>query len=109
MVSGTLCCSVVAMMKTTRGGGSSIVLSSALNELFESMWTSSMMKILYRSRAGENPMLPMITSRTFSTCVFEAASISCTSIERLSEISTQEGQAVGSSERQGCEVGFGDL
>jgi len=43
---GTLCSSVVAMMKTTRGGGSSTVLSNALNDEVESMWTSSMMNIL---------------------------------------------------------------
>ena len=46
MVSGILCSSVVAIMKTTWGGGSSTDLSKALNELFDSMCTSSMMKIL---------------------------------------------------------------
>jgi DNA polymerase-3 subunit gamma/tau len=50
-----------------------------------------------------------IASRTLSTPVFEAASISCTSIERLSVISRQDGHCVGSSERQGAGVGCGDL
>ena len=38
--------SVVAIMNTTRSGGSSTVFKSALKEWFESMCTSSMMKIL---------------------------------------------------------------
>ena len=37
MVAGTFCSSVVAKMKMTYGGGSSMVLSSALNALVESM------------------------------------------------------------------------
>ena len=51
-VSGIFESSVVAIMKMTCGGGSSIDFSSALNEWFESWWTSSMMKTLYRSRTG---------------------------------------------------------
>ncbi len=43
MVAGTLWTSVVAKMNTTYGGGSSMVFSSALKALLESMWTSSMM------------------------------------------------------------------
>ena len=52
MVAGILWYSVVARMNTTWGGGSSSVFSSALKASGVSMWTSSMMKILYRSRAG---------------------------------------------------------
>jgi hypothetical protein len=51
------------------------------------------------------PMLLMMTSRVFSTCVFDAASISSTSIERPSAISRQEGQASSSVARQGVGVG----
>jgi hypothetical protein len=47
----------------------------------------------------------MIVSRTLSTPVCEAASISCTSIERLSEISRHEDKRPGSSVRQGVAVG----
>ena len=46
-------------------------------------------------------MLSMIVSRTLSTPVCEAASISSTSIERLSAISLHEGQASGSSGDRG--------
>ena len=52
MVSGILWYSVVAKMNFTRGGGSSSVFRSALNAPVESMWTSSMIQILKRSRAG---------------------------------------------------------
>ena len=47
--------SVVAIMNLTYGGGSSIDFSSASNACFESRWTSSMMKILKRSRIGAMP------------------------------------------------------
>ena len=50
MVGGTLSISVVAIMKTTCGGGSSIDLSRASKDCGDSRWTSSMMKILWRSR-----------------------------------------------------------
>jgi len=46
MVAGNLWRSVVAMMKTTCEGGSSRIFKRALNAEVESMWTSSMMKIL---------------------------------------------------------------
>ncbi|MEZ5291870.1 MAG: hypothetical protein R2745_12355 [Vicinamibacterales bacterium] len=45
-VSGILCSSVVAIMNTTCGGGSSIDFRSALNDEFDSMWTSSIRKTL---------------------------------------------------------------
>ena len=51
----------------------------------------------------------MMVSRTLSTPVFEAASISCTSMERPSAISRHEGQASSSVERQGVGVGRSDL
>src|SRR5438309_9288242 len=109
IVSGTLCSSVVAMMKTTFGGGSSIVLSNALNALSDNMCISSMMKTLKRSRAGLMPMFVIMTSRTLSMPVFEAASISSTSIERPSAISRQEAQAVSSVVAQGVAVGLSTL
>ncbi len=43
MVAGIFCGSVVQSTKTTWLGGSSRVLSSALNAVVVSMWTSSMM------------------------------------------------------------------
>ena len=92
IVSGTFSRFVVARIKTTRGGGSSIVLSKALKAGVESMWTSSMMNILWRSRAGAIVIELMMTSRTFSTPVFDAASISSTSIDREATISLQESQ-----------------
>ena len=52
MVTGTLCTSVVAKMNFTCGGGSSSVFRNAFHAAFESMCTSSTMKILKRSRAG---------------------------------------------------------
>jgi hypothetical protein len=79
IVGSTFSGSVVARMNFTCGGGSSSVLSSALNALFESMCTSSMMYTLKRERAGRNWAL-LIRSRTLSTPVFDAASISMTSM-----------------------------
>ena len=51
-VTGTLWTSVVAKMNFTCGGGSSRVLRNAFHAFCESMWTSSTMKILKRSRCG---------------------------------------------------------
>ena len=91
MVSGNLRSSVVARTKITCSGGSSSVLRRALNALVESMWTSSMMKILYFDLVGRNCALSMIFSRTLSTPVWLAASISSTSIDLDALISSQEG------------------
>ncbi len=63
-----------------------------------------MIKTLYRSRAGLKLILSMIVSRTSSMPVCEAASISSTSIERLSDISRHEGQASGASGAGGVAV-----
>jgi hypothetical protein len=52
IVSGILWYSVVAKMNFTRGGGSSSVFRSALKAPVDNMWTSSMIQILKRSRAG---------------------------------------------------------
>ncbi len=100
IVSGIFCSSVVAIMNTTYGGGSSIDFRSAANDPFESWCTSSMMKILYRSRAGGIDRPEMMTSRTLSTPVCVAASISRTSMSRPAAISTHashapHGSAVG--------------
>ena len=102
IVSGILSSRVVAMMKTTCGGGSSTDFSRALNELDESWCTSSMMKILWRSRTGAMDSPEMITSRTLSTWVWVAASISSTSMSRPSATSrhtshSPHGSAVGPS------------
>ena len=69
MVTGTACSSVVAIMNFTYGGGSSIDFSSASNAFFDRRWTSSMMKILNRSRIGAIDSGSTMTSRTASTPV----------------------------------------
>ena len=65
-MTGTLWTSVVAKMNFTCGGGSSSVFRNALNAAFESMWTSSTMKILKRSRGGRYCAFSR-SSRTSST------------------------------------------
>src|SRR5204862_3571134 len=72
------------------GGGSSKIFRRALNADVDSMWTSSMMKILYRLRAAAYFALSR-SSRMLSTPVLEAASISKTSIDFPNVISSQEG------------------
>ncbi len=52
MVIGTLWLSVVAKMNFTWAGGSSRVFRNALKAPVDSMWTSSTMTTLKRSRAG---------------------------------------------------------
>ena len=99
MVSGTRWTSVVASTNFTCSGGSSSVFSRALKAPCESMWTSSTTKTLNRSRAGRY-FTPSTMSRTLSTPLLEAASISTTSTARPSAISTQgvqtpHGSAVG--------------
>ena len=99
IVSRTLWGSVVAKIKITFFGGSSKVFKSALKASFESMWTSSMIKILY---------LPLIGAywtwaiKSFASWIprFEAASISITSSPVAFVISTQlahfwQGSSVG--------------
>ena len=98
-VTGTLRISVVANTNFTCGGGSSKVLSSALKALRDSMWTSSTMNTRARACIGRNRVASMI-SRTSSTPVLLAASISVTSGCRSARIATQfghtpHGSAVG--------------
>ena len=80
MVAGILCTSVVANMKAACGGGSSSVFKSALKAAVESMCTSSMMYILYLPRVGTYLTLSR-SSRTLSTPVLDAPSISKTSTD----------------------------
>src|SRR5438093_9953261 len=75
-------------MNFTCGGGSSRVFRSALKECCDSMWTSSMMKILKRLRMGWCATVAN-RSRILSTCVCDAPSISSTSNARPSAISRQ--------------------
>src|SRR3989344_4657283 len=63
----------------TCAGGSSKVLSNAAKALFESMCTSSIMNTLYLLECGEKRIFSIMCSRTLSTPVCEAASISTTS------------------------------
>jgi hypothetical protein len=72
-----LCGSVVASTKTTWGGGSSSVLSSAFDAATDNMWTSSRMYTFVRP--GEPRATRLISSRTASTPLLEAASSSCRS------------------------------
>ena len=65
----------MANMNTTCSGGSSSVFNSALKAEPESMWTSSMMNTRYFSCRGANWAWEM-RSRTFSTLLLLAASIS---------------------------------
>ena len=76
MVGSILCFSVVAKMKITCAGGSSNVLRKALKAAVESIWTSSITYIFFFNDIGWYPAWSIITSRTLSTHVFEAASIS---------------------------------
>src|SRR5207249_11261475 len=99
MVWGILCASVVAKTKTTWAGGSSNVLSRALNAAVDSMWTSSMMYTRYRPYAGAVLTVSRI-SRTSSTLLLDAPSISITSNDIPAPISRQLAHA-----RQGVGVG----
>ena len=90
-VIGTLRSSVVAKTNLTCGGGSSSVFSNALNACRLSMWTSSMMKTLVRACMGRKRVASMI-SRTSSTPVRLAASISVTSGWRSARMPMQFGQ-----------------
>ena len=79
IVAGSFCGSVVASMNTTYSGGSSRVLSSALNASVESICTSSIIYIFFLPIAGGYFTLSR-SSLIFSTPLFDAASISMTSI-----------------------------
>ena len=75
MVGMILCFSVVARINIAYDGGSSSVFRNALNAFDESMWTSSIIKTLYR------PVVGGISTwstrlRISSTPLFEAASSS---------------------------------
>ena len=88
MVASTLSPSVVANTKRTCGGGSSRVFSSAFHAALESMWHSSMMKILNLDDVGLNCTASTI-GLTSSTLLCEAASSSVTSSDRPPAISWQ--------------------
>jgi hypothetical protein len=78
MVPITLSGSVVANTNFTCGGGSSTIFSRALKPWLETMWASSRMNTLYRSRAGAK-VARSRSSRASSTPPWLAASISTTS------------------------------
>src|SRR4030066_395296 len=91
-------------MNRTCAGGSSRVLSRALKAAVESMCTSSTMYTLERPSDGEKLILSR-RSRTSSTLVFEAASISIRSRKRPSLTASHgwhrlQGRSAGSSARQ---------
>ena len=88
IVASTLSPSVVAKMNRTCGGGSSSVLRRAFQAAMESMWHSSIMKILYFDETGLN-WTDSIIGRTSSTLLCDAASSSTTSKERPAAISSQ--------------------
>ena len=76
----TLSGSVVAKTNFTWSGGSSTSLSSALKPAEVTMWASSMMNTLKRSRTGAKDARSR-SSRASSTPPWLAASISTTSSE----------------------------
>ena len=78
IVTGIFLTSVVAKINFTCSGGSSNVFNKALNALLESICTSSIIKILNKLFTGLYFTLSII-SRTSSTPVLLAASISITS------------------------------
>ena len=78
MVAGILASSVVARIKTACSGGSSSVFKSAFQAPCESMCTSSMIYTRFFTCAGVYTTSLRI-SRTLSTPLLEAASISTTS------------------------------
>ena len=80
--------SVVANTNLTCGGGSSSVFRSAFHAAFDSMWHSSIMKILYLDDVGRNCTASII-GFTSSTLLCDAASSSTTSSERPAAISWQ--------------------
>ncbi len=93
MVAGTLWISVVAKIKITWEGGSSSIFSKALNACIDNMCTSSMMYTLYRQRPGRY-MVSLRNSRTSSTPLLEAASISTTSSRPPLSMPRQHGQVL---------------
>ncbi|RIH75567.1 hypothetical protein Mterra_03966 [Calidithermus terrae] len=88
MVGGMRSGSVVAKMKITCSGGSSSVLSSALKALLDIMWASSRMTTLRLESKGASRIFSR-RSRTSSTELLLAASISSTSGCRPSRTSRQ--------------------
>src|SRR3989338_5304780 len=90
IVAGSLCGSVVAKTKIKWLGGSSSVFNSGLKALVESICTSSIINTLYFDLVGLNCALSIIFSRTLSTPVWLAASISITSMLWPAVISMQD-------------------
>src|SRR3989339_518093 len=97
MVGSNLWCSVVAKINITYSGGSSSIFRSALKAAVESICASSMINILYLDFVGLNRAFSMIFSRTLSTPVWLAASISITSIDDDRLISLQISQLLHGS------------
>src|SRR5699024_9768256 len=98
---GILCGSVVAKINTTCAGGSSSVFKSALNALVEIICTSSIIYTLYGTALAAYFTLSRI-SRTSSTLVFDAASISMTSEMEPSKIPTQAAHSLHGSRVGAC-------
>ena len=90
---------MVASTKTVIGGGSSSVFRKAFHAAVESMCASSRMYSLRLPVSGANETLSR-SSRMSSTELFDAASISTTSIEVALAIETHDSQTP-----QGSSVG----
>ncbi|CAB4909442.1 unannotated protein [freshwater metagenome] len=90
-VGRTLLASVVASTKIVRGGGSSRVLRNAFHAALDSMCASSRMYTLWRPPTGAKATESR-RSRMSSTELFEAASISTTSIDVASAIDRHASQ-----------------
>ena len=79
IVAGNFCGSVVAKINLTCSGGSSNVFNRALNAPVDNMWTSSIIYTLYFALVGKKFTSSLICLIS-STLLFEAASISTTSV-----------------------------
>ena len=91
MVAGMDCNSVVARMKSRCAGGSSMIFSSALNALVESMCTSSIIYTRVLTSEGVN-CASSRNARILSTPLLEAASISSTSMQAPESMLRQAAQ-----------------
>ena len=85
IVAGSFCGSVVAKINLTCSGGSSNVFNNALNAPVDNMWTSSIIYTLYFARVGKK-LTSSLIALISSTLLFDAASISTTSVSEPESI-----------------------
>ena len=88
IVAGNFCGSVVASINFTCAGGSSSVFNKALNAPVDNICTSSIIYTLYFASVGRKFTSSLI-ARISSTLLFDAASISTTSVNEPESIALQ--------------------